>query len=184
MKTTTKKIASIFAASTLAIGISSTVFAQSGTSGQEPMESSGHGNHHGGSGVMKGETGMMMGDSGAMKGQRGNMMKDNMQGNCGMMMQMHENPEEWLAKQKAPLAITAEQEEAWNAYAAAIIDKAALMQSHRQLMMNSDSIEPEQRFELHRQGLQQMEKTLTAAEDLYGELSPEQREQAGGLLGM
>jgi len=177
MKTTTRTITSIFTASTLVIAISAAAFAQSETSGQELMGGNGSGNHHGGAA-------MMMENSGAMHGKHGNMMKLKMHSNCGMMTQMHNNPEERLAELKQSLAITADQEDVWSAYVDAVYDKRSTMKSHRREMMNSKAIDPQPRFELHREGLKKMEKMLTTAENLYVALSPEQREQAGLLFGM
>lgn len=88
-----------------------------------------------------------------------------------------------LTELKTTLSITADQEGVWNAYAEAVKGKTGLMIAHRQTMMGSDSIAPEQRLAFHEQGLEQMQKVSTASRDLYSVLTPEQQSKAGNLIG-
>ena len=87
-----------------------------------------------------------------------------------------------LAELETTLAITPEQESAWTAYADAVTNKAALMASHREVM-HAGALAPDQRLAFHQQGLEQMRKVITASDDLYAVLSPEQQAKATGLVG-
>jgi hypothetical protein len=172
MKKTTRNIASVFASSALVIGITSAVLAHPGTTEHEAKDNDCHRHYGGGPGMMMGGTAGMHGDNGAMMG-------------GGMM---HGNPvayaEEQLAEFKTTVNVTAEQEGVWKDYSEAVMEKAALMQSHQQIMMNSEPLKADQHFALHRQSLEQMQKLLSAAEALYGKLSPEQQDKAGNMFGM
>lgn len=108
-----------------------------------------------------------------------------MMGGPGMMMGADPVAftDQRLADLKTRLAITAEQETAWNAYAEAAKAKATLMAGHREAMLSPTGVTPDQRLGLHQQGLEQMQKVLTTTRDLYAVLTPEQQAQAGGLVG-
>jgi hypothetical protein len=56
------------------------------------------------------------------------------------------------------------------------------MASHRELR-HAGALAPGQRPVFHRQGLEQMRKVVTAGDDLYAVLSPEQQAKAGVLIG-
>ena len=88
-----------------------------------------------------------------------------------------------LSQLKTNLAITPEQEGAWNAYAEAVRDKAALRASHRQAMLGSGAITAEQRLSFHQEGLAQRQKLAAARRDLYAALTPAQQASAGRQLG-
>ncbi|MEN8167774.1 MAG: Spy/CpxP family protein refolding chaperone [Pseudomonadota bacterium] len=158
MKQTTKQFLAIAAASALVIGVATGVF---GRAGFGP----GWGGHHG-----------MMGGPGGMHGQGG-----------GAGWMMSGDPiayaDQQLTGLKSTLGITTDQETVWNAYEEAVKGKAGLMFAHRQTMMGSGSIAPEQRLTFHQQGLEQMQKVTTASRDLYNVLTPEQQAKAGNLMG-
>ena len=92
--------------------------------------------------------------------------------------------EQRLTQLKSIIGVTGEQETAWNAYADTLRSKAGMMLSHRQLMFGDEPITPEQRFSLHQQGLDQMQRITIASRDLYDALTPEQQARAGNLIGM
>ena len=52
---------------------------------------------------------------------------------------------------------------------------AGLMLAHRQSMMGSAGVAPEQRFAFHQQGLEQMQRITTTGRDLYNLLTPGSR---------
>ena len=163
MRQTTKQYLGIAAASALVIGVTTSVLAHGGF-GQG--FGGGWGGHHG-----------MMGGPGGMHGPAG-----------GMGWMMSANPVAYADQQltglKTRLGITADQESVWEAYEEAVKAKAAVMLSHRQTMMGSGSVTPEQRFALHQQGLDQMQTVTTATRDLYAVLTPEQQASAGNLIGL
>ena len=157
MKQNTKRYLGIAAVSALVIGVTGGVLAQGGFGpGFGP---GGPGGMMGGPGGMNGPGGMMASDPAAFTDQR-------------------------LTELKSTLAITGEQESAWNTYADAVKSQVGVMQSHRQLMFGSEPITPEQRLAFHQQGLDQMQKMATASRDLYSTLTPEQQTRAGNLTGM
>ena len=163
MRQTTKQYLGIAAASAIVIGVTTSVLAHGGF-GQG--FGGGWGGHHG-----------MMGGPGGMHGPGG-----------GMGWMMSENPvayaDQQLAGLKNRLGITADQESVWEAYEEAVKAKVAVMLSHRQTMMGSGSVTPEQRFALHQQGLDQMQTVTIATRDLYAVLTPEQQASAGNLIGL
>ena len=162
MKQTTKRYLSIAAASALVVGVATGVLARGGFG---PGFGPGWGGHHG-----------MMGGPGGMHGRNG-----------GPGWMMSGDPVAYadarLTGLKTTLGITAGQEGAWNAYAEAVKGKAGLMIAHRQTMMGSGGIAPEQRLAFHQQGLDQMQKVTAASRDLYTLLTPEQQASAGNLVG-
>ena len=162
MKQTTKRYLSIAAASALVVGVATGVLARGGFG---PGFGPGWGGHHG-----------MMGGPGGMHGRNG-----------GPGWMMSGDPvayaDRQLAELKTELAITADQEAAWNAYAAAVKGKAAVMLSHRQTMLDSGAMNPELRFAFHQQGMAQMQQVTSARRDLYAVLSPEQQSRAGFYQG-
>lgn len=163
MKQTTKRILGIAIASTLVIGVASGVFARGGFG-------PGWGGHRG----MMGGYGGMMGGPGAMMGGYGGMMNSDPVAYTDRR----------LTELKTTLDITADQETVWKSYSDAIKGSAGLMLAHRTTMHSSQQIEPEQRFTLHEEGLQQMQTVTTAGRDLFQVLTPEQKDRAGNLIGM
>ena len=163
MRQTTKQYLGIAAASALVIGVTTSVLAHGGFG---RGFGGGWNGHHG-----------MMGGPGGMHGPGG-----------GMGWMMSADPVAYADTQlsglKARLGITADQESLWEAYEEAVKTKAAVMLSHRQTMMGSRSVTPEQRFALHQQGLDQMQKVTAATRDLYAVLTPEQQASAGNLIGL
>ncbi|MEN8179115.1 MAG: Spy/CpxP family protein refolding chaperone [Pseudomonadota bacterium] len=158
MKQTTKQILGVVAISAVIIGAATGVFGQGGFG-------PGWGGHHG-----------MMGGPGGMHGPSG-----------GPGWMMSGDPVAYADQQltglKNNLGITTDQESVWNVYEEAVKGKAGLMFAHRQTMMGSGSIAPEQRLALHQQGLEQMQKVTIASRDLYTVLTPEQQARAGNLIG-
>ena len=173
MRQTTKQYLGIAAASAIVIGVTTSVLAHGGF-GQG--FGGGWGGHHG-----------MMSGPGGMHGQGGGMGGMHGQGG-GMGWMMSADPVAYADQQltglKTRLGITADQENTWVAYEEAVKAKAAVMLSHRQTMMGTGSVTPEQRFALHQQGLDQMQKVTTATRDLYAVLTPEQQAGAGNLIGL
>ncbi len=163
MKKTTKQFLGIAAASVLVASVASGVFAHGGFG---PGFGPGWGGNHG-----------MMGGPGGMHGPGG-----------GPGWMMRGDPVAYADQQltglKSTLDISADQEDAWNTYEAAVKGKLGVMLSHRQSMFGSGQIAPEERFTFHQQGLEQMQKVITARRDLYAVLTPEQQERAGNLIGL
>ena len=156
MKQTTKRYLGIAAASAIVIGVTTGVFA------------------HGGFGPgWGGHQGMMGGHQGMMGGRQEMMGGDPVA-----------YADQQLTKLKTVLGITADQDGTWSAYEEAVKGKAAVMFSHRQTMSAGGMATPEQRFDFHQQGLDQMQKVTIASRDLYTELTPEQQARAGNLIGM
>ncbi len=87
-----------------------------------------------------------------------------------------------LDQLKTDLAITPEQEAAWNSYAEAVKAKVTLMDSHRQAMLDG-TVTPDQRFTFHQEGQAQMQKVFAARQALYGVLTPEQRSKTANPVG-
>ena len=184
MKKTTKRILGIAAASAIVISVTTGVFAHGGYgSGFGP----GWGGHHG---MMGGPGGMHRGSGGP-----GWMMGDQSRGpgrmmggqNGGLGRLMGDDPvaytDQQLSDLKSVLQINADQEATWKAYEEALKGKAAVMLSHRQIMLESGAPAPEQRFAFHQQGLQQMQQVNAASEKLYQALTPEQQAKSGNLIG-
>jgi hypothetical protein len=90
--------------------------------------------------------------------------------------------EQRLEQLKTTLDITPEQETAWNTYSDAVKGKAGLMTNHRQARF-AGTITPEERLSFHQEGLAQMQTVMNATRDLHAVLTPEQRVNAGGLMG-
>lgn len=159
MKQTTKQLLGVAAISAVIIGATTGVFAHGGFG-------PGWGGHKG-----------MMGGPGGMHG---------MGGGPGWMMSGDPvaYADQQLTELKTTLGITTDQESVWNTYEEAVIGKAGLMTAHRQTMMGTGGIAPEQRFTFHQQGLEQMQKVTTASRDLYTVLMPEQQAKAGNLIGL
>ncbi|MCP5409130.1 MAG: Spy/CpxP family protein refolding chaperone [Chromatiaceae bacterium] len=166
MKQTTKRYLGIAAASALTIGVATAVFAHGGFG---PGFGQGWGGHHG---MMGGPGGMMSGPGGMMGGP-GSMMSGDPVASA----------DQRLSGLRTTLEITADQETAWNAYAEAVKGKAGLMLAHRQSMMGSAGVAPEQRFAFHQQGLEQMQRITTTGRDLYNLLTPEQQTRFANLTG-
>ncbi|MCU7959968.1 MAG: Spy/CpxP family protein refolding chaperone [gamma proteobacterium symbiont of Bathyaustriella thionipta] len=163
MKLTSKKILAITAASALTISLDSGAWAAQGMNSMGP-----------------GQDGMMHGPGG-MQGMQG----QGMQGHQGGRMQGDPMAmaEQRMSRMKNTLGISAEQEPAWKNFSDAMKQKAALMRAHRATMGGSTPISGEQRFAMRQQGLQQMQKTNTAASELYKSLTPEQRARADQMMG-
>ena len=163
MKQTTRKYLGIAAATTIVIGVTTGVLAHGGYG---PGMGSGWAGHQG-----------MMGGPGGMHGAGG-----------GPGWVMGGDPlayaDQQLTGLKMKLGITTDQESTWKVYKDAVKGKAAVMLSHRQTMMGSSSMTPEQRFAFHQQGLDQMQTVNDASRDLYSVLTPEQQTSAGNLFGM
>ncbi len=94
-----------------------------------------------------------------------------------------------LEAQKTALAITADQEKAWNAYAELAKTQAESMLSRHQAMWSSNTASSADRLALHSsfmtQRAQEIQALNTAYADLYAVLTPEQRALAdrGGGYG-
>jgi hypothetical protein len=91
--------------------------------------------------------------------------------------------QEQLAQLKTELGITPAQQKVWEAYAEAVTGRTALMLSHRAAMFGSGPVGPNQRATFHQQGFGQMQRVITATNDLNKVLTPAQKAKAGGLLG-
>ena len=158
MKQTSKSVLGIAALTALVIGVTTTVIAR-------PGFGPGWGGHQG-----------MMGGPGGMHGMGGPGWM--MNGNPG------DNVEQRLTELKSTLDITADQEAAWNAYAAAVEGRVGLMQAHRQSMLNSGPPSPEQRLAFHQQGFNQMQQVQQTRQELLQVLTPEQQSRAGNLIAL
>jgi hypothetical protein len=165
MNTSTKAILGIAAVSALAIAAANGVFAAPGWGYGPGMMGPG-----------------MMGGSGYGYGY-GRMGGPGM----GPGVMMSSDPmgatQEQLTQLKTELAITPAQQKAWEAYADAVTGRTALMLSHRATMFGGGPIGPDQRATFHQQGFGQMQRVITATNDLNKVLTPAQREKAGGQLG-
>jgi hypothetical protein len=154
MKQSMNRLSGLVAASALAIGVTTAVFAAGGQG-------------------MPGYSGMMGGPW--MMGGPGMMGP----GAFGSVADATRR----LADLKDELAIAPDQEKAWTAYEQAAINQSALMSAHRQTMWNGSMPPPvNQRATMHQQGWQMMQQTARAAEDLYKVLTPGQRARADTLL--
>ncbi len=185
MKHTTKRYLGIAAVSALVIGTASGVFAHGGFG---PGSGPGWGMQNGMMGSPGwGQHNRMMGGpgNGPGWGQHHGMMGTP---GAGPGWMMNDDPAAYTDRQltelKDQLGITADQNEAWDAYADAVKGRTGLMLSHRQVMTQSGTIAPEQRFAFHQQGLEQMQKINTASQDLYTALTPDQKAKAGNQFGM
>lgn len=167
MKQTTKRYLGIAAASALVIGVATAGFAQGGFG-------PGFGQGCAGPGGMMSRPGGMMGGPGRMRGGPGYMMSGDPVASA----------EQQLAGLKTRLGITTDQEGAWNAYAEAVKGKAGVMLVHRQTMLGSAGVAPEQRLAFRQEGLEQMQRVATAGHDLYNVLTPEQQATFGNLTGL
>lgn len=175
MKTTVMKALGI-SLSALLIGGSGLVFGQGGYG---PGMMGGPGMMHGpgtsGPGMMRG--GPMMGGPGSMMGGRG----------MGPGMMMGANPvagtEQRLSDMHSALGIQPAQEPAWNAYAQAVVSQAALMKSHRDAMMSSGTMTPQQQMGWHQVGMAQRKKMMQARQEFYSALGPGQRRTLSGYTG-
>lgn len=163
MKTRTKKLIGAAAVSGLILAAGAAVYAHGGPGYGPGM---GWGGQHG---MMGGHGGMHgFGGSGFMRGGDPVAYAD-----------------ERLDALKADLGISADQENAWNAYADAVRAKAQLMVAHRQIMHSSGGpqLNTEQRVNMMQQGAEQMQNLAKATGDFYATLSPEQQSKADELLG-
>jgi hypothetical protein len=89
-----------------------------------------------------------------------------------------------LDEVKTDLGITAEQEAAWDAYAAALEQRAATATQHRQAMLGLAPTERAQAREDFRAGrLDQHTQVIEARDRLFETLDPQQRAKAQGLPG-
>ncbi|MDZ7752911.1 MAG: Spy/CpxP family protein refolding chaperone [Gammaproteobacteria bacterium] len=157
MKQTTKGMLAIAVASALAIGATSGVFAGAGFG-----PGYGFGGHHG-----------MMGGAGTMHGGYGGTGWMHRSGPLAFDTAR-------LGQIKADLAITADQEPAWNAYVDAVANGRDLMAAHHQTRYDGTAgADPRATF--HEEGLEQMRKLDTATRDLYAVLTPAQQTRAGTL---
>jgi Spy/CpxP family protein refolding chaperone len=97
------------------------------------------------------------------------------------------NVEDRLAAQKSALKITAEQEKAWSAYAAAVKSQSDTMLAQHEAMWKSAPSSSAERYEQHSKFMQQRAQTheaLSAAyKELYSVLTPEQRTAADQRAG-
>ncbi|AGA92064.1 protein of unknown function (DUF1520) [Thioflavicoccus mobilis 8321] len=83
---------------------------------------------------------------------------------------------------KQQLGITLAQESAWDDYAAAVTTRAALMNGHRQAMLDG-GVSPVQMQQFRQSGFAQMQQMATASRRVQTVLTPAQRTRAGGLMG-
>lgn len=143
-------------------------------------------------GMMQGHGGLMGG--GAGYGAMGGMMGDRagygpMMGMGALMSDPAQRMEGRLAFIEAELAITDDQRPAWDAFAAAMREAAGGMAEMHALMASMDAPPPlPERLALMEQA---MTSRLAAIRDmrdeveaLYEQLTPGQRENADGLMGM
>jgi len=169
------------AAGTLAL-VTTVAIAQGG-----PGYGMGPGMMHGGPGMgmgpgmMHGGPGMGMGPGKMQGGMGPGMMQGG--GGPGAMSAQH------LTDMKTRLAITAEQEPAWQAFSAKAAEQATLMQAmHAQHQQAADANEaaPDRmarHIGLMTQRLAGMQAMNAAMKDLYGVLTPEQRTVADQSFG-
>lgn len=105
-----------------------------------------------------------------------------MGGGMGPGMMGFQNVEDRLAAQKSALKITAEQEKAWSAYAAAVKSQSDTVLAQHDAMWKSAPSSSAERYEQHSKFMQQRAQTheaLSAAyKELYSALTPEQRTAA------
>jgi hypothetical protein len=158
MNQSINKLAGLAAASALAVGAVTGVFAAGGQ---------GMGSHPG-----------MMGGPGGMMGGPGMMGM----GPAGMGGSVADTTKR-LADVKNELAISPAQETAWKAYEQAVISQSALMNAHHQTMM-SGPMPPatDQRTAMHQQGMVMMQQSAQTTQGLYQVLTSQQRAKADNLL--
>jgi Spy/CpxP family protein refolding chaperone len=159
MKNSTKRTLTLVGAAALILGAGSVAFAYG------PGYGPGWGGHHG-----------MMGGPGGYYGP--GMGRGMMMGGCGTVF-----GDQQLADLKQALAITSDQETAWNRYADALKARSDLMQTHRQQMFTGGFVSPDQRLTFHQEGLDQLQQVNTARQDLYKVLTPQQRATADTYTG-
>jgi hypothetical protein len=189
----------IVLASALTIAAILPAIAQQGQQ-QMPMMGQGEGGMMG-----QGAGGMMGGDQGGMTGDAKGRSQGGMMGGCPMMggmmgrgmgglmrhgMLMGSGPmmEGRLAFIKADLAITAAQEQAWNAYADAVRARHTAMQDvHDNMVKAMDTGNALERMDAHIKAMEAMVDSLKAlkpaTEALYSVLTDEQKKEADQLLG-
>lgn len=119
--------------------------------------------------------------------QGGGMMEMGMMGNCPMMGGTEAHVEGRIAFLKAELAITDQQKEAWEAYAAAIKKNLEGMKAMRETMMKvMQAKSPVERLDAHISAMENRVTTLKelkpALGTLYAGLSDEQKKKADELL--
>jgi len=120
--------------------------------------------------------GMGMGMGGMGHGRMGMMHGGRQGGDVGAMA------EQRLARLKAQLKITAQQEPAWSAFATKAAEQAKAMQAQHQQATADDKVPAPERMAKHigamKQHLTGMEGLQGALKDLYAALTPEQRTTA------
>jgi len=183
MKQTNKRYLGIAAASALVIGVATGALAQGVFGPGFGQGCAGPNGMMGGPGGMMGRPCGMMGNPGRMMGGPGGMRGPGGGPGCMMSGDPVASTEQQLSGLKSTLEISADQEPAWNAYAEAVKGRAGLMLAHRQTMMGSAGIAPEQRLAFRQQGLQQMQRITATSRDLYNVLTPEQQTTFGNLMG-
>lgn len=161
MKKSSKRTLTLVGAAALIIGAGSVAFAQ----GYGPGYGPGWGGRHG-----------MMGGPGGYYGP--GMGRGMMMGGYATVY-----GDQQLADLKEALAITPDQETAWNRYADAVKRRADLMQTHRQQMFSDGFVNPDQRLTFHQEGLDQLRQVSAARQDLYKVLTPQQRATADTYTG-
>mgnify|MGYP002712981441 CR=1 FL=1 len=123
----------------------------------------------------------MMGRPGMMRGP--GMMQGGTMG-PGMMGQWGINPAEKLSAVKADLAITNDQQAAWDNYAAAVQAHIALGQaSHQAMWTPQGGVTGPARNNLHQAMWESRQKVNNALQNLRAVLSPAQQQKAQSLLG-
>ena len=198
MKARTTRAITFTAIATAAIATATLVFAAGGYgpgmmgdpgSGYGPGMMGGPGSGYG-PGMMGGRgggygPGMMGGRSGGygpgMMGGPGGGYGRGMMGGPGMMGG-YGYTDQQVADIKSTLGITADQEDAWNAYIGAVRGREAMMQSHWQAMSSNAPMTPEQRLAFHQQGYNQMQQLIDARRHLFDVLNPQQRAKADSLI--
>ncbi len=161
MNKSTKRTLTLAGAAALILGAGGVAFAQ----GYGPGYGPGWGGHRG-----------MMGGPGGYYGP--GMGRGMMMGGYGTIF-----GDQQLADLKQALAITSDQEPAWNRYADAVKARADLMQTHRQQMFTGGFVSPDQRLTFHQEGLDQLQQVTAARQDLFKELTPQQRATADSYTG-
>jgi len=179
-ETIMKRIHKILAGAAGTLALVTTVAIAQGGPGYGMGPGMMHGGMGMGPGMMHGGPGMGM-CSGKMQGGMGPGMMQG--GGPGAMSAQH------LTGMKTRLAITAEQEPAWQAFAAKAAEQATLMQAmHAQHQQAADANEAApDRMARHigfmTQRLAGMQAMNAAMKDLYGVLTPEQRTVADQSFG-
>ncbi|MEJ2589968.1 MAG: Spy/CpxP family protein refolding chaperone [Candidatus Thiodiazotropha sp.] len=172
MKARTTRAITFTAIATAAIATATVVFAaggygpgmMGGPGGYGPGMTGGRGGGYG--------PGMMGGPGGYGRGMTGG---PGMMGGYGYSDQQ-------ITDIKSALGITADQEDAWNAYIGAVRGREAMMQSHWQAMSGNAPMTPEQRLAFHQQGYNQMQQLINARRHLFDVLNPQQRAKADSLI--